>query len=562
MDDPELCRMAIYSEDYYDFIIDYSNGYAGNDVVCAQKVSDRFDIVYFERFDTPELNLENYPYAIIPKCFALTDQTALESSGILRLQNPAGLDLQGDGVLVGFADTGINYTHPAFCNADGTTRIAAIWDQTDEAGTPPEGFSYGAYYEKEEINAALRAENPLDVVPAADLNGHGTFLAGVACGGADAAMDFTGAAPGCEILMVKCKEAKSYLRDYYFVPEEVPCYQENDLMLAISWLIRMAERLQKPLILCVGMGSAMGNHAGEDAVSVLCDEMGRLRQKGVVISAGNEANARHHYFKSGLTERRTEVVEISVGSSVPGFYMECWAAVPEVYRAAVLSPTGERFAGSGGIVGRDTHEFLFEKTTVTVDYVVTGSGLGSQLIYLRFLAPYPGIWTVELTPVLAIEGSIHCWLPLTGMLKGDVYFLQPDPDTTILSPGMSAAAVCAGAYRTVSGGIDPDSGRGFSVSGVIKPDILAPGVNVYGPDLRTGYTRRSGTSVSAAVTAGGCAQIFQWGILQQGLTYLNSMNLSNILIRGAARSEERTYPGRAYGYGLLNVYDALGMLRI
>ncbi|MCC8150403.1 MAG: S8 family peptidase [Lachnospiraceae bacterium] len=562
MNNPELCRIAIYSNDYYDFIIDYTSEYSREDAACFQKVSDRFDIAYYEQTDTPELNPENYPYAIIPKCFALTDQTALEASGILRLQNPSGLDLSGEGVLVGFLDTGINYMHPAFRNADGTTRIAAIWDQTDETGTPPEGFSYGAYYGKEEINAALRAENPSEAVPSADENGHGTFLAGVACGSADAAMDFTGAAPESEILMAKCKEAKPYLREYYFVPEGVLCYQENDLMLALSWLVRMAERLQRPLVICVGMGSAMGNHAGEDALSVLCGEIGRLRLRGVVTSAGNEANARHHYWKSGLSENRTDQVEISVGNNVTGFYMECWAAVPEIYRVSVLSPTGERFAGSSGIVGRDTHTFLFEKTTVTLDYMVTGSGLGSQLVYLRFLAPYPGIWTVELTPVLAIEGSIHCWLPLTGLLQGEVFFLQSDPDTTILSPGMSAAAINTGAYRADSGGIDPDSGRGYSILGVIKPDILAPGVNVCGPGLRTDYTRRSGSSVSAAVTAGGCAQIFQWGILQQGLTYLNSTNLSNILIRGAIRNEDRTYPDRAFGYGLLDVYQALGMLRL
>ncbi|MCD8364870.1 MAG: S8 family serine peptidase, partial [Clostridiales bacterium] len=259
MIDADLCRTAIYSNDYYDFIIDYSGGYSREDAACFQKVSDRFDIAYYERAGAPGLSLKNYPYSIIPKCFALNDETALERSGILRLQNPAGLDLSGEGVLIGFPDTGIDYTHPVFRNADGTTRIAAIWDQTDETGLPPEGFSYGAYYDRDEINAALRMENPLEVVPTVDENGHGTFLAGVACGSADASADFTGAAPESEILMVKCKEAKRYLREYYFVPDEVPCYQENDLMLAVSWLMRMAEWLQKPLILCVGMGSAMGN---------------------------------------------------------------------------------------------------------------------------------------------------------------------------------------------------------------------------------------------------------------------------------------------------------------
>lgn len=597
-----LCRQAVYSDNYYDFIIDYKGGYPREDTACFQQVSDRFDIAYYDSSGIPEMNAQNYPYSIIPKCFALMDQTALEVSGILRLQNPAGLDLLGQGIIVGFLDTGIDYTHPAFRNTDGTTRIAALWDQTAENGNPPEGFVYGAYYDEGMINEALASDEPDAIVPEWDENGHGTFLAGIACGSADAAKDFTGAAPLSQLLVVKCKQAKQYLRDYYFVPDGADCYQENDLMLAISWLTRMAERLQKPLIICIGMGSAMGGHAGEDAISVLCDEIGRLRQRGIVTGTGNEANARHHYFKSGLYEGQTDSVEISVGDRVPGFYLECRAAAPEIFRVSVLSPTGERFRGTGAFAGRQSHVFLFEKTTLTVDYVFTGAGSGSQMIFLRFSDPYPGIWTVDLTPVLAIGGNFHCWLPLGSLTGGEVFFLQPDPDVTIVSPGMSTASVTAGAYQAVGGGVYPDSGRGYSIAGTIKPDVLAPGVQVYGPEPGVGmpgtgtgrnisgmeaggdgtgadlsgmetdrdifgmdtgrYGTRSGTSVSAAVTAGACAQIFQWGILEQDLTWLNSTHLTSILTRGAVRDSDRAYPNRVYGYGLLDVYGALDALRI
>ncbi|MCC8028745.1 MAG: S8 family peptidase [Lachnospiraceae bacterium] len=562
--------MAVYSDDYYDFIIDYNGGYPVEDAVCYQRVNDRFDVAYYARSGTPELNAVDYPYSILPKCFALTDQTAQEVSGILRLQNPAGLDLQGQGILVGFLDTGIDYTHPAFRNTDGTTRIAAMWDQTIEDGEPPEGLSYGAYYDESGINAALASEDPEKLVPERDENGHGTFLAGVACGSADPAMDFTGAAPLSQLLVVKCKQAKQYLREYYFVPEGADCYQENDLMLAMAWLNQMAERLRKPLIICVGMGSAMGSHAGEDAISALCDEIGRLRQRGIVVSAGNEANARHHYFRSGLYEGQTDAIEVSVGDRVPGFYLECRTAAPEISRVSVLSPTGERFQGTGAFSGRQSHVFLFEKTTLTVDYAFTGTSPGGQIIFLRFSDPWPGIWTVELMPVLAIEGNFHCWLPIGSLMQGEVFFLQPDPDTTILSPGFSTAAVTAGAYRAVGGGADPDSGRGYSVTGTVKPDVLAPGVHVYGPEPGivlpgpgTGAGGAgSGTSVSAALTAGACAQIFQWGILEQDLTWLNSTHLTNILTRGAGRDSDRVYPDRVYGYGLLDVYGALDALRI
>lgn len=95
----------------------------------------------------------------------------------------------------------------------------------------------------------------------------------------------------------------------------------------------------------------------------------------------------------------------------------------------------------------------------------------------------------------------------------------------------------------------------------VKPDLIAPGVNVTGPVLPDQYELRSGTSISAALTAGACAQMFQWGIVENNMRYLNTTELKNLLIRGAGRDEERVYPSPVYGYGTLNVYDALLRLR-
>ena len=557
----DFCRKAVYSNEYYDLIIDYISGYPRNESGCYQRVSDQYDIAYYEREGIPELNLQDYPYQSIPKCFGLTDLSALEVSGILRLQNPAGLELLGQGILVGFVDTGIDYTHPAFRNPDGSTRILGIWDQTIEEGTPPAGFAYGQFFDEDMINQALRSESPLEIVPSRDDIGHGTFMAGVACGSADETQDFSGAAPRTAIAVVKCKQAKTYLREYYFIPEDVLCYQENDLMLGMAWLMNLADQLQLPLILCIGMGSSMGNHAGEEPVSMLADNYGRRRQRAVVVSAGNEANARHHYSKTGLEEGMTDRIEISVGENVPGYYLEFWASIPEIYRLSVLSPGGERFSGGGGTEGRVSHNFIFERTELTIDYTTAGARLGGQLIYLWFTAPYPGIWTIEVIPELVLEGTFHCWLPLSGLMKGEVYFLRSDPDTTILVPGFSSVAITAGGYQTASGGIDSRSGRGFSTLNEVKPDVAAPGVNVYGTEPGGRYGNRTGTSAAAAVTAGGCAQIFQWGIEDNNLRYLNSRDLSQLLIRGAVREPERIYPNTSYGYGKLDVYNALGTLR-
>lgn len=559
--DEDLCKKAVYSNEYYDLILDYIGGYSMGAPECIQQVDDTYDIGFYRRERAPELNLQDYPYLTIPHCLTPMDMTALEVSGMIRLQNPAALDLQGQGVLVGFVDTGINYEHPAFQNVDGSTRILGIWDQTQMEGSPPNGMAYGAFYGEDEINAALQAERPESIVPERDESGHGTFLAGVACGSMDAGAEFSGAAPLAQIAVVKCKQAKKYLRDYYFIPDGVECYQENDLMLGLAWLNRFAYERQLPLVICIGMGGSLGNHTGEEPLSVQCDELGRRRQRAVVVAAGNEANQRHHERRN-VIQGGSEIIELSVEERVRGFQMEMWTMVPEIYQISVISPTGERFPKTVVHPGsRQAYTFLFEQTRLTVEYAIVGTRNSMQLICLRFENPLAGIWSVEVQGNLVLGGNICCWLPLSAFLSGEVFFLRSSPDTTITMPGMSRVAITAGAYQAVGGSIYPDSGRGFSGLNAVKPDLIAPGVNVTGPVLPDQYELRSGTSISAALTAGACAQMFQWGIVENNMRYLNTTELKNLLIRGAGRDEDRVYPSPVYGYGTLNVYDALLRLR-
>ena len=190
------CREQVYSDEFFDFIVSYEETneqtIAG---ACIQRIDEGYDIFYYPREGLPPLSVGSYSYSEIPKCYGLLDQTALEVSGILKMQNQPVLALKGRGVLIGFIDTGIDYTNPAFRYSDGSSRIVRIWDQTIQDGTPPVGILYGADYTREQINAALLSENPYDVVPSRDMNGHGTFLAGVACGSESENGDFIGAAP-------------------------------------------------------------------------------------------------------------------------------------------------------------------------------------------------------------------------------------------------------------------------------------------------------------------------------------------------------------------------------
>ena len=277
------CDAFIKSNDTYDVIIprEALERYP-SDPVCVQRISSNLDIHYYERGSVPPLSIQTYTYTAIPKCFGLLDTAALEASGILQLQNQPALSLFGQGILVGFIDTGIAYTNACFKDGAGTTRIRVIWDQTatpdaednenvsgsdggqDRSDTgqsltgkrrfSPQGFEYGVEYTKEDIDEALAAEDPYAIVPQRDENGHGTLLASIACGSEDPAAGFIGAAPRCDIAVVKVKEAKPYLREFYYIPQNIPAYQENDIMAAVAYLEQKARQLGEPLVICLGDG--------------------------------------------------------------------------------------------------------------------------------------------------------------------------------------------------------------------------------------------------------------------------------------------------------------------
>ena len=557
------CREQVYSNDYFDFVVPYGEAYSVSPPEsCIQRIDEDYDILYYPREGLPPLSLGTYSYSVIPKCFGLLDRTAVEASGILQLQIQPALALTGRGVLMGFIDTGIDYTNPLFRYEDGSSRIVRIWDQTIEDGIPPAGIYYGADYTQEMINRALASENPYEIVPSRDTNGHGTFLASVAVGGMDTENDFIGAAPEAQIAVVKLKEAKPYLREFFFVKEGEPAYQENDIMLAAAYLNGLANVLNLPLVLCIGIGSSNGSRSGNSNLSMYLNDISARRKRSVIVATGNEAGVRHHYRGQFVEGMEYEDVEINVSENVEGFFVELWAGAPELFEISVISPTGEQMPRVPAREGTSSvYDFIFEQSTVSVDYRIEAKRTGSLLVYLQFDRPRSGIWKIRVFPESITEGVYNMWLPLEQFTMGDVFFLRSNPDSTITIPSSAPLVISVGAYNTANQSIYPDSGRGNSPSGRLKPDFVAPGVNVYGANARGDYIRQTGTSVAAAITAGAVAQIMQWAIVDRNNPTISNAGIKNMLIRGTGKPAGNTYPNTQWGYGTLDVYRSFEMLR-
>lgn len=560
---PSIGEM-ILSESYADIILPSYTGFLTDyKERGAQIFNNYYGMVHYPLEEELFQNYYEYGffYNTIPKLFTLLDLESLEASGILAVQNQPVLGLKGQDVLIGFIDTGIDYTHPAFRRPDGLSRIVGIWDQTLQTGQPPFDLNYGTAYSQEELNQALGMEDPFSLVPSRDENGHGTFLAGVAAGSALPQQSFSGAAPEALIAIVKLKPAKEYLKEIFYVTGSAPAYQSTDIMLGIRYLILLADALKKPLVICIGLGSNQGSHSGSSPLDSMLSVTDQYRGIHAVTAAGNEAGKAHHFYGTAANSGAYEAVEILVEPGTSGFCAELWGQPPEVYAVGFESPLGEviqklppRISFSENI------SFILENTRIFVTSEIVQTVSGQQLIFIRFSDPTPGSWKIRVYTDSFNNGNYHIWLPITGFSDPDVRFLRPNPDTTLTVPSASVSTMTTAAYNAYDNSLFLDSSRGFTRTGQIKPDFAAPGVNVFGPNLRGGFTTATGTSVAAAITAGACAQMVEWGMRRTPPRIFNNSELKALFIRGADRSRQELYPNREWGYGTLNVYQVFSSL--
>ena len=573
------CTNSVASEDFADFIAPYfttpEEFIRSQGTDCIDFVNSTLAVVYVPLSTVTPSTYTSYTYSAVPKLYSLLDVTSMDAAGITPAGELPVLNNQGAGVIVGFVDTGINYTDSLFRNVDGSTRIIGIWDQTNnsdnsnnienETVKPFSAFSalYGTQYTAEEINLALNSDNPASIVPTRDENGHGTFLASIAAGNRDERAGFSGAAPQASIAMVKLKPAKQYLRDFYLIQDGAEAYQENDIMMGVSYLYFLARKYSMPLVVCIPLGTNMGSHMGMSRLGQYLNQVSLSNGSAVITAAGNETGARHH-FRAVMDADTDEVTaELRVGEREAGFSMELWAENMGAYTVGFISPTGEVAREiSVPLRGENTVSFLLEQTQITVYTQIADVSSGSQFIFMRFETPMSGIWRILIRNSLDIRETFHIWLPVRGFISDETYFLRPDPDTIITDPGNARYPITVTAYDHTKNSIYIHASRGYSLSGRIKPDLAAPGVNILGASVSgRRLTRMSGTSVSAAHLAGAAAILLNWGVLNANYPYLNTPVLKSIFVRGAQRNPALTYPNREFGYGTLNLYEAFLHLR-
>ncbi|MDR3240168.1 MAG: S8 family peptidase [Clostridiales bacterium] len=491
-----------------------------------------------------------------PTLLQLMGLAELENSGVFAIQQHPYLNLRGQGVIVGFVDTGIDYTQPAFQYEDGATRIKYIWDQTI-SGCPPDDFGYGSEYDENAVNEALNTAEPRAAVPHEDTIGHGTFLASVAAG------KDIGAAPDANIIAVKLREARGYhMRSFQMPPEAENVYTSTDVMMGVEYIIRKARQLSMPAAICIGLGSNQSSHTGNTILDDYLANVGAHTGFAICVAAGNEAHAGHHFSGSiSSAEQKLDMLIRCDRDNLPGgISLGIFTGTTDRTSVSITSPLGEvvarRPVKSSEIF---FHQYILERSFASIEYSFPTSKSGSQLIIIHVADPTPGIWTIAVYGDIILVGSVHAWLPATGLTPG-IEFMTPDSYYTVTEPGVGIGVITTGAYSALKGSLYPLSSWGPTRLPALAPDFCAPGEDVSGI-FPSGPGAMSGTSVAAAITTGACALMLEWGIVDGMDPSLNTNLIKTYLIRGCAQDAGMGYPNEQWGYGRLDLLNTFMKMR-
>ena len=474
-------------------------------------------------------------YIELPKELYTSDEQSNRAACVISARN--SYSIEGEGVIVGFIDSGIDFTHPAFKNEDGTSRIEYIYNLNNG----------GVVYNNEQINDALKVSDPYSVINAYDETGHGTHVAGIACAGGNINKDLYGVAPKSSIMMVKCTRGRYAI--------------STNIMKGLRFLIDKALELNKPLVVNISLSTNDGAHNGTSLLEQYIATISALERITIVIAAGNEGDAAHHIGGELKSQNR---VSINVGEDERNIVINFYKPVLSEVSIRIISPTAEN---SGDILVK---EGFFEGILGLDKYRIYYSGpkpfdlVGEITIAITTNKDYisSGQWEVIVNLNNQYTGNYDMWLPISEGLNTNTKFLQPKVDNTLGIPATVQNIIAVGSYNYLTNTISPFSGRGReSMEQYIRPDLVAPGENIVSTAPNRSFDSKSGTSMATPHVAGIAALMMEWGIVKGNDIYLYGERLKYYLIASAKRPRnEVVYPDISWGYGQVCLSEAMRLL--
>lgn len=485
--------------------------------------------------------LPQIEYIEKPKRLFFAVNMAKAASCITPVQS-GSLNLTGKGVLTAVIDSGIDYLHPDFRNPDGTTRIVELWDQSRDR-----------VYTAGEINRALESGSrraALELVPSVDLSGHGTAVAAIAAGnGRESGGLYRGVAYDSSLLIVRLGIARA---------DGFP--RTTQLMRALDYVVRKAAELGMPMAVNISFGNTYGSHDGTSLLETYIDSIAGYGRTVISVGTGNEGSAGGH--TGGRLEMGVpEDVELLAGPYETGLSLQLWKDYVDEFTIELIAPSGQSLGLINPRLGPQT--LRYGGTQILLYYGEPSPYSQAQEIYLDFIPTEDyldsGIWIIRLNPVSLVSGQYSMWLPARAVLNPATRFLRATPDTTLTIPSTAASVISVGAYDDSYQAYADFSGRGFTRStNQIKPDLVAPGVDLVTARSGGGYEAVTGTSFAAPIVTGSAALLMEWGIIDGNDPFLYGEKVKAYFIRGARHLPGfDVWPNPMAGWGALCVRDSL-----
>lgn len=491
-------------------------------------------------------NLPEIEYMEKPKTLYYEVNTGKEVSCFYQIQNrtfsgDSLTGLTGRGTIVAVIDSGVDYRHPDFINPDNTTRILYVWDQTAESEylSPPEGYRIGREYNSSDINNLLQNED--DRTELSDNSGHGTHVLGIAAGNGRASRGrYIGCAPESDIIVVKLSPTTS------------------SLIQAIDYVVRKAYNLMMPVAINISWGNSYGSHQGDSLIEQYIENVSLVGRSIIVVGSGNEGSASRHV--SGILKTDIVRLELAVYKYTTSFSVQLWKNYYDEFRINIIAPDGSQT----GLLSENAgvSNYRIDGTDLLVYYGEPNPYSVNQEIYINFIPLGgffdEGIWKIELIPLRIVSGEYNIWLPAGAAISTDTSFLEPVIDTSLTIPSTGRSVMTVGAYNALTDAIAPFSGRGYTPNGIVKPEIVAPGVDIISAAPGGGYTSRTGTSMATPFVTGAASCMMQWGIIEGNDPYLYGEKLKAYLIAGARKLPGyEQWPNPEGGWGALCVGDSI-----
>lgn len=501
---------------------------------------------------------------------------------------------QGQDVIVGIIDAGIELQHPDFQNPDGSTRIIEIWDQTLYGSGNQSSYGYGQVWDSASINAGLcpHEDQPL-------YYGHGSNTSGIAAGNGGGNDDYVGVAPKADIVVVS-----SNFSSFGWT---------STVADGIEYIFSIADSLNRPCVVNLSLGTYIGSHDGLDIAAQEIDEMLNEDGRLVVCAAGNSGDQDPYHLGYEVTAD-TQFTWVDVNGS-NSFLLTSYGDVGDMENIS-FSIGADKVTGGyqhRGDIPFNTLSYSFYSNQEDTLWSHSGqyiarvqtwsdsangvyrvqhyvSQIDSSQYRFRFQTTGSGgfdLWSASWLGGKDLQSED---LPTTGEFSAMTNYVLPDIKQSIVSSwACSPRVITVGNFVNRNTYIDVDSNQvnvsgvtageiagnsswGPTRTGTTKPDVCAPGdytltagamfqlnslLNAPGQRYRVGvggmHYRAGGTSSASPVVAGTGALLLEkcqkiaWADFKQALL-------------ASAYQDQYTdsLPNDRWGYGKL---DAMATLK-